>query len=77
MQVGDLHVREDLHFAVSRRDVVVNDDRMRELTCFSANRLAVDDVIPEELVFGALELALGMFCFRTFRLATIPFDSSA
>src|SRR5262245_54931999 len=54
MQIRHLHVGEDFHLAVSRRDVVVNDDGMRELARLSANRLAVDDVIAEELVFRAL-----------------------
>ena len=59
MQVGHLHVREDLHFAIGRRDVAVNDDRVRELARLAANRFAIDDVVAEELILRALQLALG------------------
>ena len=47
---------EDVELAVGGRDVVVNDDRVRQLQRLLLVRLAAEDVVARELVLRPLQL---------------------
>ena len=59
LHVGDRDVLEDVELAVRGLDVVVDDDRVRELPGLLLVRLAAQDVVARELVLRALQLVRG------------------
>ena len=59
LDVGRRQIPEDVELAIGGRDVVVDDDGVGQLRRLSWFGLPLEDVVAQELVLRALQLALG------------------
>src|SRR3954468_17121996 len=59
LDVGDSDVLEDFELAIGGFDVVVDHDRVRQLTGLLLVREPAEDVVARELVLGPLQFMLG------------------